>query len=177
MGNYLERPKETDKNEIEKVAIEVLESYDPLEKRNIDELSKLEEEDAEDEKVLQIYKEKRLAEMKEYASKNKYGAVTELRRQDFVQEVNNAPKDVFVVLHLYATFNDYSNILGKIFGNLAPKFPLVKFMKIVATNCIENYRDQDVPGVIIYKDGTLFKQFIPASEVFGGKRMNWKSKL
>jgi len=176
LGNYVERPKEVTADEIEKIAIEVLEKYDPLANKTVEQLKNLEEDNAEDEKVLKSYMEKRMAEMKEYAAKPKYGHVFELRRQDFVQEVNNAPKDVFVVLHLYQTFNDFSNILGKIFENLANKFPLVKFMRIVATNCIDNYRDSDVPGVIIYKNSTLFKQFIPATDFFGGKKMNWKSK-
>jgi len=176
LGNYLPRPKEMNKDEIEKIAIEIAESYDPLEKKSIDQLNKLEENNDEDEKVLQMYKEKRLAEMKEYASKPKYGFLFELRKQDWMQEVNGAPKDVFVVLHLYQTFNDLSNILGKILENVAQKYPLVKFMKIVATNCIENYRDEDVPGLIIYRNGSMYKQFIPAPEFLGGKKMNWKSK-
>lgn len=177
LGNYIERPKEIDKDTIEKIAIEVLENYDPLESKKIEDLKKLGEDDNEDEKVLRAYTEKRMAEMKEFAKKPKYGFVFELRKQDWIQEVNNAPKDVFVVVHLYQTFNDQSNILGRILENLAKKFPLTKFMKIVATNCIENYRDEDIPGVIIYKDGSMFKQLIPAGEFFGGNKMNWKSKI
>lgn len=176
-GNYLPREKEISKDEVEKIAIECLEKYDPLENKKLEQLKELEENNDEDEKVLQAYKEKRLAEMKEFSTKAKFGKVFEFRKQDFIAEVNNAPKDVWVVIHLYQTFNDISNILGKIFDNLAAKFPLVKFTRIVATNCIENYRDEDVPGVIIYKNGNMFKQFLPATDFFGGKKMNWKSIL
>jgi hypothetical protein len=42
----------------------------------------------------------------------------------------------------------------------------------VATKCIENYLDMDVPGVLIYKDGDLVDKIIPAAPVFGGKQMN-----
>ena len=49
--------------------------------------------------------------------------------------------------------------------------PSRKFIKIVATKCIENYQDIDCPGVLIYRNGEPIEQIIPAGEVFGGKRM------
>lgn len=175
-GNYLPREKGPTNDEIEKVAIETLEKYDPLEKKTLDELQELEESDDEDE-VLKAYKEKRIKEMKELASKPKFGKVLELRKQDYIAEVTNAPTDVYVVLLLYQNYVENSNILSQIFDYLAPKFPLVKFMRIVATNCIEKYNDKDVPGVIIYQNAKLIRQFIPASYYFGGNNLSWKSKF
>jgi len=174
MGNYLPREKDPTNDEIEKVAIETLEKYDPLEKKTLEELDILEESDDEDE-VIKAYKEKRMQEMKEFAAKPKFGKVLELRKQDYIAEVTNAPKDVYVVLLLYQTYVQNSNILSVIFDYLAPKFPLVKFMRIVATNCIEKYKDTDVPGVIIYQNAKLIRQFIPASYYFGGNNLSWKS--
>mmetsp|Transcript_6634 Transcript_6634/g.5940 ORF Transcript_6634/g.5940 Transcript_6634/m.5940 type:complete len:83 (-) Transcript_6634:152-400(-) len=49
--------------------------------------------------------------------------------------------------------------------------PTRKFIKIVATKCIENFLDIDCPGVLIYKNGEYLDKIIPAGEVFGGKRM------
>jgi hypothetical protein len=174
MGNYLPREKGLTNDEIEKVAIETLEKYDPLEKKTLEELDILEESDDEDE-VIRAYKEKRMQEMKDFAAKPKFGKVLELRKHDYIAEVTNAPKDVYVVLLLYQTYVQNSNILSVIFDNLAPKFPLVKFMRIVATNCIEKYKDTDVPGVIIYQNAKLIRQFIPASYYFGGNNISWKS--
>lgn len=174
LGNYLPREKEPTNDEIEKLAIEAVENYDPLEKKTVEELKEL--EDDEDEEVLRAYTEKRMQELKEYAMKPKFGKVTELKKQDYIAEVTKAPKDVFVVLHLYQTYVESSNLLAKIFDYLAQKFPTVKFMQIVATNCVENFKDADVPGVIIYKDGQLIRQFVPATYFFGGKNMTWESK-
>jgi hypothetical protein len=173
LGNYLPREKETTNNEMEKAAIEAVENYDPLEKKNLEELKEL--EDDEDDDVLKEYMEKRMQEMKIFAAKPKFGRVIELRKQDYIPEVTNAPKDVYVVLHLYQTYSEPSNILDKIFEFLAQKFPLVKFMKIVATNCVESYKDVDVPGVIIYQNARLIRQFMPAPFYFGGKNLSWKS--
>lgn len=47
----------------------------------------------------------------------------------------------------------------------------MKFIKIVANKCIENYLDIDVPGILFYKNGDLMDKIIPAAPVFGGKHM------
>ena len=41
-------------------------------------------------------------------------------------------------------------------------------MRIRANECIEGFQDKDVLAVIIYHDGNLLKQLIPASYYFGG---------
>lgn len=70
-----------------------------LEEKTLDDLDELEDE--EDERVLEEYRRKRIAEMKELASKCKYGEVQEISAEDYVKEVNNAGEDVWVILHLY----------------------------------------------------------------------------
>jgi hypothetical protein len=173
-GNYLAREKEPTNDEIEKIALEVIENYDPLEKKTLDELKDL--EDDEDEEVLKIYEAKRMEELKLAAQKPRFGRVIEFRKQDYITEVTNAPKDVYVVCHLYQNWSEPSNVLSRIFDNLAKKFIFVKFCRIVSNNCIENYRDSDVPGIIIYRNGNLYKQMIPATPHLGGSQMNIKSK-
>ncbi len=174
-GNYLAREKEETNDEIEQKVIEILENYDPLDKKNLEQLKDL--EDDEDEEVLKIYQQKRMDELKQLAQRPKFGSVIEFRKQDYVTEVTNAPKDIYVVCHLYQTWSEASNVLSRIFDNLAKKYVFVKFCRIVANNCIENYQDKDVPGVIVYQNGKLYKQFIPATPTFGGRRMNWKSTI
>lgn len=175
LGNYLPREKEETNDEIEKMAIESLQKYDPLEKKSIEQLKEI--EDDEDDEVIQQYKAKRLKELKEFASKMKYGKVFELRKQDYIAEVTNAPKDVYVVLHLYQISIEDSRIMAKIFDHLAKKYVLVKFMQIVSTNCIEGFSDKDVPAVIVYHNGQLLRQFIPAVYFFGGSgHLSWQSK-
>lgn len=58
-------------------------------------------EDEEDEKVLLEYRAKRIAEIKALSEKAKYGDVREISAEDYVQQVNKAGEDVWVVLHLY----------------------------------------------------------------------------
>ena len=47
--------------------------------------------------------------------------------------------------------------MNEIFDVLAMKFPNVKFIKAIATKCVEDYRDCDAPGLIFYKDGKPIK--------------------
>lgn len=70
-----------------------------LEEKSLDELDELEDE--EDERVLEAYRQKRIAELKELANKSKYRDVREISAEDYVREVNNAGEDIWVVLHLY----------------------------------------------------------------------------
>lgn len=70
-----------------------------LEDLDLDELDEL--EDSEDEAVLLEYRQKRIAEIKALADRSKFGYVGEISAQDYVNEVNKAGKDIWVVLHLY----------------------------------------------------------------------------
>lgn len=70
-----------------------------LEEKTLDELDELEDE--EDERILEEYRQKRIAEMKELANKSKYGEVREISAEDYVKEINEAGEDIWVVLHLY----------------------------------------------------------------------------
>lgn len=42
----------------------------------------------------------------------------------------------------------------------------------MATKCVENFRDNDLPALLFYKDGELLHNIIPAREILGGTRMN-----
>jgi hypothetical protein len=63
-------------------------------------------------------------------------------------------------------------LLNSILENLAKIHTLVKFLKIVANKCIESFPDHNCPAIVIYKDGTMTKQIIPAKETLGGIKMN-----
>ena len=51
--------------------------------------------------VVCYIRDKRIAEMKAIQLKAKYGEVKEISAVDYVDEVNKAGDDVWVILHLY----------------------------------------------------------------------------
>ncbi|XP_011499959.1 PREDICTED: viral IAP-associated factor homolog [Ceratosolen solmsi marchali] len=141
-----------------------------FENKTLDELDELEDE--EDEKVLLEYRRKRIAEMQEVASKAKYGSVMEISAQDYVQEVNQAGKDVWVILHLYKSGIPLCSLVNRHLAILARKFPMVKFLKSISTTCIPNFPDANLPTLFIYKNGSMEKQLVGPIELRGMKLSN-----
>jgi hypothetical protein len=66
---------------------------------SLDELDEL--EDDEDERILEEFRRRRIAELKAQAQKNVFGDVIEISGQDFVNQINKAGSGVWVVLLLY----------------------------------------------------------------------------
>lgn len=136
-----------------------------LDEMNLDELDEL--EDSEDEAVLAEYRAKRIAEMKALVSKARFGVVAEISGQDYVNEVNKAGEGIWVVLHLYARGVPFCALLNQHFVELARKFPTTKFLRSIATTCIPNYPEKNVPSIFIYYEGQIKKQFIGEVDLRG----------
>lgn len=66
--------------------------------------------------------------------------------------MTEASKDRFVVLCLYQDYIIESLKLNTILDELAKEYGDIKFVKMVATKCIENFPDDQCPCLIIYKD-------------------------
>ncbi|RXN00873.1 Phosducin-like protein 3 [Acipenser ruthenus] len=72
----------------------------------LDELEENEDEfSEEDERAIEMYRQQRLAELKATQLKNVFGEVTEISGQEYIQQVNKAGKDIWVILHLYKQGN------------------------------------------------------------------------
>ena len=153
LGNYNPRPYEKPQQEYTEEAMEKLENYDPLAKKNLEELDEL--EDDLDDKFLEEYKKKRLEEIKKISEKPHFGSVYEISRDDYITHVTNAPKESFVVLHLYQDYLEKCKLMNELMTRMAAKYPLIKFVKIVATRCIENFPDSKLPCLIVYKEGKM----------------------
>ena len=169
LGNFAPLEKEITPDELVNAAIDVLEQHDPLEHKDLDQLNELEDE-VEDE-FLRKYKAARLAEMQAASNKPRFGQVFEISKTNYVDEVNNAPADTYVVVYLYQDYITECQILMPILEHLANKFQNVKFVKITATKCVENFRDSDTPCIFIYKAGDVAYNLLSCANSFGGRRM------
>ncbi|XP_053670672.1 viral IAP-associated factor homolog [Anopheles nili] len=136
-----------------------------LAKLNLDELDEL--EDSEDEAVLQQYRQKRIAEMQALASRARFGMVREISGQDYVDEVTKAGEGIYVVLHLYSRGLPLCALINQHLTQLALAFPMTKFVRAIATTCIANYPERNVPTIFIYFEGQLKKQYIGSVELGG----------
>ncbi|XP_055703973.1 viral IAP-associated factor homolog [Phlebotomus papatasi] len=136
-----------------------------LDQMNLDELDEL--EDSEDEAVLEEYRRKRIAEMREFASKAKYGSVREISGQDYVDEVTKAGEGVHVVLHLYKAGIPHCSLINDFMAQLAVKYPMTKFLRAVYSTCIPNFPEKNLPSVFCYFEGAILKQFLGSVELRG----------
>ncbi|CAG8524553.1 1279_t:CDS:2 [Diversispora eburnea] len=94
------KPGPTEEEIFEELDREIKEKQDKhLEDKTLDELDELEDE--EDERILLEYRQKRIAEMKAEVSRERFGHVMQISKPDFVREVSEASKDVWVVVHLF----------------------------------------------------------------------------
>lgn len=126
-------------------------------------------EDSEDEAVLDQYRKKRIAELQLLQAKAKFGKVLEISARDYVDEVNKAGEDIWVVLHLYKQGIQLCALINQFMNQLAERYPATKFIKAISTNCIPNYPDKNVPSIFIYYEGQIKKQIIGPIELRGEK--------
>merc|ERR1712130_785482 len=124
-------------------------------KKDLDELDLDELDELEDEEEERILLQMRMAR------------IAEIKAVDYVQEVNKAGDDVFVVLHLYKQGIPLSALINEYMNRLAPKFPTTKFLRAISTTCIPNYPDKNVPTIFVYYEGQLRSQMVGPMEFRG----------
>jgi len=139
-----------------------------MEDMTLDELDELEDE--EEERVLEQYRQQRIAQIKSLQQKSRFGEVREISAQDYVAEVNKAGDGIFVVLHLYKQGIPLCALINQYLTQLAAKFPTVKFLKSISTTCIPNYPDKNLPTIFVYHEGNMKNQivwanFLPWNEI------------
>nr|XP_027202033.1 phosducin-like protein 3 [Dermatophagoides pteronyssinus] len=124
-----------------------------------DELEWLDEHEDDDD-FIRNYRQKRVMEMQLKGSKKCFGDVLEISAADYIQEVNKAGDGIWVVLLLYRQGHTLCRQLQEFFKELASKFVETKFLKSIATQCIPNFPEDNLPAVFVYLNGQLVKQLI-----------------
>ncbi|MFS8032242.1 putative phosducin, thioredoxin-like domain, Thioredoxin-like superfamily [Helianthus anomalus] len=111
------------------------------------------EDDLDDDRFLQEYRRKRLAEMKKVVKIANFGSIIPISGSDFMREVSQAPPNVWVVVILYKDGYPECGVLMQCLEELATMYPATKFVKIISTDCIPNYPDRNLPTVLVYNNG------------------------
>uniref|UniRef100_A0A670YC78 Phosducin like 2 n=1 Tax=Pseudonaja textilis TaxID=8673 RepID=A0A670YC78_PSETE len=106
-------------------------------------------------------------ELKALQKRQRFGELKEIAGNQYVKEVTNAPKDVWVVIHLYNASIPMCALVNRYLSLLAIKFPETKFVKAIAKSCIENYHDNCLPTIFVYKDGKIEGKLIGVVECGG----------
>lgn len=128
---------------------------DRLNEMDMDELDLLLEEDMDDDRVLERYRQQRLAELKQDLAR---GRVTTITRQSFVHDVTEASRQCPVLVHLRKEGLHESEWMAACLKDLSTRWTHVKFVDIPSTDCIQGYPDRHLPTVLIYAKGDLVQQ-------------------
>ncbi|CAI7596670.1 unnamed protein product [Penicillium discolor] len=137
-----------------------------LEDKDLDELDALEEE--EDEEFLEIYRQKRLAELSTLQQTSLFNQVFPLQKVDYAREVTEASNSAFVLVNLTSMGgNAESRVLTELWRQVAAKFGDIKFCEIRADMCIEGYPEKNTPTILAYKDTEIKKQLITLQQLNG----------
>nr|2DBC_A Chain A, unnamed protein product [Mus musculus] len=100
-------------------------------------------------------------------SSGKFGELREISGNQYVNEVTNAEKDLWVVIHLYRSSVPMCLVVNQHLSVLARKFPETKFVKAIVNSCIEHYHDNCLPTIFVYKNGQIEGKFIGIIECGG----------
>ncbi|KAM5272245.1 phosducin-like protein 2 [Ctenodactylus gundi] len=151
----------------------------PYEKMTLIQLKEAEDEfDEEDMRAIETYREKRLQEWKVLKKKQKFGELKEISGNQYVNEVTNAEKDLWVIIHLYRSSISMCLLVNQYLSVLARKFPEAKFVKAIVDSCIQYYHDNCLPTIFVYKNGQIEAQFIGITECGGinlkPEELEWK---
>ncbi|KAK8800562.1 hypothetical protein WA158_006880 [Blastocystis sp. Blastoise] len=177
------------RQDLDKAFDEVIQKYEPQKEENpyegkeLSDLEDIEEEDLSDDDLqfLEEYKNKRMNELKAVAEKNRFGYIIDITRDEFINQVTraNSINNVYDVvtlytlisfLHSYCTILDCKLMLSQL-QLVAERNPDVKFVKIISTDCIKGFPDQNLPCLIVYHEQQIVKQFM-GLDIYGGKKFN-----
>lgn len=114
-------------------------------------------------------------EFQKCEQKSEFGTVTEAYRQNLIQEVNDTPRDVFIIIHLYQDYIVHCRLIDECLSKLAKKFVNHKFMRIKATSCLESFRDSDCPSLVVCKNSKIIHQMIGCACLLGGIHISEES--
>eukprot|EP00771_Trimastix_marina_P002220 gnl/Trimastix_PCT/3341.p1 GENE.gnl/Trimastix_PCT/3341~~gnl/Trimastix_PCT/3341.p1 ORF type:complete len:172 (+),score=57.59 gnl/Trimastix_PCT/3341:218-733(+) len=125
------------------------------------------EEFDDDRDFMKEFRARRMAEMKAAMARNRFGELRQINEPEYVSEVTNAGPGVHVVLLLFQPGYVLCRLVEQQMTSLARKFPNVKFLKIISTECIHNYPDANLPTLLIYHEGKILKQVVGLATLGG----------
>lgn len=142
-----------------------------LEGKTLDELDELEDDGLEDEDFIQLYREKRMAQIREQASRERFGEVVHISKPEYTQEITETSKHWPVFVHIVGTGVPQSKLLSALLLRVAPRFKDIKFVEIDSSQINDKYPSSKCPTILIYKDSNVLDQIVTLDTI-GGNATN-----
>jgi hypothetical protein len=143
-----------------------------LQDKTLDELDEIDELGLEDEEFVEIYRRKRMAEIQEMASREKFGSLVLISKPEYTEEITEASKnDTFVFVHVAYQGIPQCKLLTGLFQRTAERFRDIKFVQIDARQINEKYPPVNCPTILVYKNTDVLKQYVTLNTL-GGNSAN-----
>jgi hypothetical protein len=128
----------------------------------------------DDDEFLQRYRQVRLEELKTRQTKSTFGEVIPITRPDWGREVNADSQKVWVVVVLTSHDVERTGCVEDAVQVLARTFATVKFVSIRSNAAIDNWPDEHLPTIFLYRHGKLQQEFIGMKRTISAKELEWK---
>ncbi|XP_055592954.1 phosducin-like protein [Uranotaenia lowii] len=114
------------------------------------------------------YQKKRMAEMLAQSGKlPSFGTLIELSNgDDFLKTVDDEPKAVTIVIHIYDRNDNACRAMNKALQELSSEYVNVKFCKFMSSvaGLSNSFKCKGVPALLIYKAGQMIGNFIRVTD-------------
>jgi hypothetical protein len=139
-------------------------------KEHEDDLREQSDEEDDEEAELQRLRQQRMQQLQQKSTVPQFGALRSITKDDYVKQVNEAGKGVWVVLVMYKQGHSDSEKLLTVIKEIAPIHIEVKFLQALASDISPTIPEKQLPISLLYKDGTMAKQVTGLNE-WGGPKM------
>jgi len=118
--------------------------------------------ESEDEEDIEIFLKYKKAKYVQLSMNNEYfGELKELTAQTYFEEIEKAPKDLFIILHIYQIDIKECTEMNYALQQLAHYYPYTKFMKTRNDQIgLYGYPKVGMPTIIVFKNGKQFQVYV-----------------
>lgn len=114
-----------------------------------------ESDDDDEDEFFEKFRALRLQQLSSVAGLPQYGTLRSVSKFQFVDEVDQADKRTFVVIHIYEDYLLACQRMNKILASLASRYPHVNFLMLKATEADQTLSHSVLPAFLVYKGGNL----------------------
>eukprot|EP00915_Cephaloidophora_sp_WS-2016_P003125 GHVH01004215.1.p1 GENE.GHVH01004215.1~~GHVH01004215.1.p1 ORF type:complete len:275 (-),score=47.88 GHVH01004215.1:850-1674(-) len=171
-GNFAPAAETVTEATLTSMVTDFAEQRDYLDDLSLKDLDKLEDDVEED--TLEVYRQKRLEELRAKKAAYKFGKVYEISKPEYTHSVTEGSADNWVVCVLYSPKHKQSEMLIKCIPQVATKFGDVKFVQGEVSSILEGFPASNTPTVLLYYKKKCFKQLM-GLEAWGGEKVSEES--
>lgn len=131
-------------------------------------------ENDNDDEFLERHRRKRLQELKAEQSSPRFGEAYIISRPEWAHHVNEGSENSWVVVNLTSSDMERTGCVESAVTSLASRHLHVKFVHIPSKSAIENWPDDQLPTLFLYRHGKMQHQLLELPRDISTDQLEWK---